>query len=145
MTFSSDNLTPGMIAAMRRPPASIIGPGKSKGFPAHTESNGGEPVDCEQDLHEQIRKECAGRGWLAFHGSMAHRTFRTQGEPDWVILAGQGRTILCECKASKGKLSTEQVGIALWASKLGHTVYVVRSIADFIAVVGDQSQAPRSD
>lgn len=93
------------------------------------------PVEREADLHEQIRLECAARGWLAFHGSMAHRTFRTEGEPDWVILAGEGRFFLVECKAGKGKLSTEQQGIALWASRLGHTIHVVRSFSEFLAIV----------
>jgi hypothetical protein len=137
MSLSPSSLPLGVLAAMHR--KSAANDARIHREPPPDDAQGvGEPVECEQDLHEQIRKECAGRGWLAFHGSMAHRTFRTEGEPDWVILAGQGRTILCECKTAKGKLSTEQVGIALWASKLGHTVHVVRSFEQFLEIVNQQ-------
>ena len=41
---------------------------------------------CESDLHDFILQDCAAQGWLALHGSMAHRTYRTPGEPDFIIL-----------------------------------------------------------
>ena len=47
----------------------------------------GDQVEREAELHEQIRADVARRGWIGFHGSMAHRTHRTVGEPDWVIIA----------------------------------------------------------
>lgn len=65
---------------------------------------------------------------------MAHSTFRTPGEPDFVILAEGGRALLIECKTRKGKLSPEQRAIVAWANKLGHTVHVVRSFGEFIAL-----------
>ena len=98
----------------------------------------------EADLHVLILNECKRRGWIAFHGSMAHSTFRTPGEPDFVILGtynyGQERTqgpavYLIEAKADKGKLSPSQLAIHAWAAKLGHTVHVVRSFNEFLEVV----------
>ena len=88
----------------------------------------------EKDLHAQILGECKRRGWLVFHGSMAHSTFRTPGEPDFVILA-QGRTFLIEAKTAKGKLSTAQLAVQAWAGGLGHKVHVVRSFAEFLEAV----------
>lgn len=89
----------------------------------------------EADLHEEIQLECNRRGWLALHGSMAHKAHRTVGEPDFVILADGGRVILVEAKADKGKLSKEQQALAAWAKKLGHTVHVVRNMAEFLKAV----------
>lgn len=88
----------------------------------------------EAKLHDQILAECARRGWIAFHGSMAHRTFRTPGEPDMVVVADNSRFFLVECKSTKGKLSPDQLAIAAWANKLGHTVHVVRSMEEFHAI-----------
>ena len=94
--------------------------------------NGG--CDDESELHEQIRQECLRRGWMAFHGSMAHRAYRTPGEPDYVILCDGGKLLMVECKTRVGKLSTEQLGVAAWASKLGHKVHTVRSYEEFLNV-----------
>lgn len=92
-----------------------------------------DACDCEADLHTRILYECIGRGWLAFHGSMAHRTFRTGGEPDFVILTDSG-VLLVECKSATGKLSPEQMQVAAWAKRLGHTVHVVRSFTQFLTL-----------
>lgn len=91
-------------------------------------------VDDESALHRAILDECGRRGWIVFHGSMAHRTYRTPGEPDFVILADGGATILVECKSKRGKLSVEQSAVIAWAKKLDHTIHVVRSFAEFNAL-----------
>lgn len=93
-------------------------------------SKGG--CDDEAFLHTQITEHCRAKGWLAFHGSMAHKTFRVPGEPDYVLLLPEGKTLLVECKTRTGKLSVDQLGIQAWAEKLGHKVYVVRSYDEFI-------------
>lgn len=87
------------------------------------------PPTSERDLHDEILAECRRRGLIAFHGSMAHRTFRTPGEPDFVILAHGGRCFLVECKTKQGKLSAEQLGL------LGHPIHVVRSLANFLNLI----------
>ena len=119
----------------------------------------------EADLHEEIFDECRRRGWIALHGSMAERTCRTLGEPDFVILAspkdwlcpscnrlthcrndypegccGEGyepvpRVIFVECKTKTGKLSPAQAALKFHAEKLGHTVHVVRSLEEFLKLL----------
>jgi len=97
----------------------------------------------EAELHEEIFAECRRRGWIALHGSMAERTCRTLGEPDFVILADGGRVLFVECKTRTGKLSPAQAALKFHAEKLGHTVHVVRSLEEFLAVVNrtDGTQA----
>ena len=86
----------------------------------------------EGDLHEAVFNECRRRGWIALHGSMAERTCRTLGEPDFVILADGGRVLFVECKSRTGKLSPAQAALQHHAAKLGHTVHVVRSLEEFL-------------
>ena len=96
-----------------------------------------EPTQTEQResiLHDAILADCRRRGWLAFHGSMAHRTHRTIGEPDFVILCDGGRLLLVEAKSGREKPSDEQLALHAWARKLGHDVHVVRSLAEFLEV-----------
>ena len=96
-----------------------------------------EAVAKEAKLHNQILDECKKRGWICFHGSMAHRTFRTEGEPDFVILADKGRTFFIEAKrATKAsKLSPAQRALAHWAKRLGHAIHVVRNVKEFLEIV----------
>lgn len=91
--------------------------------------------DHESDLHAEIVAEVKRRGWLAFHGAMAHRTYRTPGEPDFIVLGDSGRVWMIECKTAKGKLSPEQLWIGAHAESLGHRVHVVRSFAEFLEIV----------
>jgi hypothetical protein len=92
-------------------------------------------VPRESDLHEEIFDECRRRSWIALHGSMAERTCRTLGEPDFVILADGGRVLFVECKSRTGKLSPAQAALQHHAAKLGHTVHVVRSLEEFLKLV----------
>lgn len=89
----------------------------------------------EAALHEAILSECGRRLWLPFHGSMAHLTKRTPGEPDFIILADGGRLFLVEAKTKTGKLSIAQQGVIAWARKLGHIVHIVRSPEQFLDVI----------
>lgn len=89
----------------------------------------------EIPLHKEIMAECDRRNWLYFHGSTAHRTHRTIGEFDFIILADKGRTFFIECKTKTGKLTQEQAGIHYWANKLGHAPCVVRSLREFLEIV----------
>jgi hypothetical protein len=100
--------------------------------PART---GIQAVSNERELHSQIFDECRRRGWIAFHGSMAERTHRTEGEPDFIILANRGRTFFIECKTRLGKLSPAQTALGHQARHLGHAIAIVRSFADFLAIV----------
>lgn len=89
----------------------------------------------EDKLHNEIIEYCKDRRWIYFHGSMAHATKRTPGEPDFEILADRGRVFFVECKAKGGKLSTDQRGVIQWAATLGHTVHVVVNMDEFKRIV----------
>lgn len=99
------------------------------------------PTGQERTLQGQIRDECTRRGWIYFTGSMVKRTFRTLGEPDFTIIASEGRTYMIECKTKTGKLTLEQLALAKQASVLGHTIHVVRSFVEFIQLVDKISVA----
>jgi hypothetical protein len=94
-----------------------------------------DAVECEADLHNQIQEDCDRRGWAALHGSMVHRTFRTKGEWDFVILADRGRVFFIEAKDKDGKVSKDQMAMHAWARKLGHHTAVVRSLAEYTATI----------
>ena len=98
------------------------------------EGNASGPM-LEASLHEEIFAECRRRGWIALHGSMAERTCRTLGEPDFVILADGGRVLFVECKSRSGKLSPAQFALKHHAEKLGHAVHVVRSMEEFLKLL----------
>lgn len=89
----------------------------------------------ESELHNEIIEYCKDRRWLYFHGSMAHETKRTPGEPDFEILADRGRVFFVECKSKDGKLSTDQRAVIQWAAMLGHTVHVVVNMDEFRRIV----------
>lgn len=93
-----------------------------------------EPLKCEADLHDAIIDHCRSQGWIYLHGSMAERTGRTLGEPDFVILA-PGKVHFIECKSKTGKLSPAQLAMKFHAEKLGHTIHVVRSMGEFLEAV----------
>ena len=105
---------------------------------------GPEPLACDKEakLHAAILAYCQMRGMVALHGSMAHKTHRTPGEPDFIIFASRqtqyGQTPqvwLIECKSGKEKQSVEQLHLAGQLAKHGWTVYVVRSLREFVKVV----------
>lgn len=85
----------------------------------------------ERELHCQIIQELKLRGWLYFHGSTAHKTSRTIGEPDFQVYAPDGRQFCVECKSKDGKLSIAQQAVQRWLAKLGHETYVIRTIDEF--------------
>ena len=89
----------------------------------------------EADLHAQIFDECRRRGWIALHGSMAERTCRTLGEPDFVLICDNGRVLFVEAKTAKGKLSLAQQAMIAHAAKLGTTIHVVRSMEEFFKIL----------
>lgn len=105
----------------------------------------GEGVEMESELQSSIRQFCASNGWICLVGSMAHRTRRVRGEQDITLLADCGRVFFIECKSKTGKLRPEQLQMAAWANKLGHTIHVVRSMGDFFSVVGLKHDGPHHD
>lgn len=94
----------------------------------------GVPVECESLLHNQIICECKRRQWIYFHSRMDRPTGSTIGQPDFILLLPNGRTLLIECKSKTGKLSSEQLGMIIWAKKLGHTIHVICSMEEFYEI-----------
>lgn len=99
-----------------------------------------EGVSMESDLHDAIMQECKARGWLFFHSRMDKRATISVGCPDFVILCNDGKTLLVEAKAKKGKLSDAQLRVKAFAHILGHTIHTVRNIEQFRAIT-DGAQA----
>lgn len=97
----------------------------------------GDACEDEAKLHQDILDWCAkcSPRWIVFRGSMAHKTYRTPGEPDMIVAADGGRTFYIECKTRTGKLSPAQQAIRAWADLLGHKVHVIRSLKEFIEIV----------
>jgi len=92
------------------------------------------PVEKESTLHYEIMDFCRSVGWQFLHGSMAERTHRTEGEPDFIILASGGLVALVECKSRVGKLSAVQAAFRHQAERNGHQVHVVRCMKEFLAI-----------
>lgn len=89
----------------------------------------------ESKLHRQIWDYCASKGWLVFHGSMAHRAHRTLGEPDLIICQNDGKVLFVECKAKGGKLSLDQQSVIAWLEKLNQRWAVVYNFEQFLNLV----------
>ncbi len=88
----------------------------------------------EARLHMKILEECQHRSWIVIHSRMDRPTTLVCGAPDFIILSDQGRLLLVECKRAGAKLTVAQQGFAAWASRLGHTVFMVRSFKEFLQV-----------
>jgi hypothetical protein len=89
----------------------------------------------EKTLHQEILNECRRRGWIAIHARMNRPTTIACGVPDFLILADRGRLFLVEAKSKSGKLRSEQLAFIAWATKLSHTVHIVRSCPEFLALL----------
>jgi len=101
-----------------------------------------KPEACteEEDLHAQIMSHCRSHGWLYFHGSMAHKSKRTTGEPDFHIYAPGGKYYGIECKTRTGKLSPAQAAVHAMAARLGTKFYVIQSMEEFLEIVKQPEQ-----
>jgi hypothetical protein len=89
----------------------------------------------ESNLHKKIIDELNRRRWLFFHGSMAHKSKRTLGEPDFEIYGSRGRHWLVEAKTKEGKLSRDQLIVKMLAETNGHEIHTVRSFDEFLRII----------
>jgi len=100
----------------------------------------------------EVNEDAAGEGeeierlhkpavaWLRDNG-MAHvynrpdrKSTATPGAPDLVIVHPRG-ILLIEFKTKTGKLSEDQTTWHFLASRAGHKVHVIRSMAEFLTLV----------
>lgn len=101
-------------------------------------------VENESDLHNAIIDFCKERGWIALHGSTAHRTYRTLGESDFCCVLPFGLVLFVECKTKTGKLTQEQQVMAAWLKRLGNEMHVVRSLQEFQQLCDGKLQSVNS-
>ncbi len=88
-------------------------------------------VEREGGLHNDIISACRMNRWAFAHNRMDRKSTAGNGVADFIIFASRGRTLIIECKTKTGKLSPEQLGFKLQCELNGHTVHVVRSMAEF--------------
>lgn len=93
-------------------------------------------VERESDLHLEIISYCRNRGWIVFHGSMAHRAMRTLGEPDVIAATDDGRTIYAEIKRPGSKPTPQQQAMLHWLVRNKQIAGVVHSLAEFVELSG---------
>jgi len=101
----------------------------------HDPATDSDDVLTEAELHDAIIAYAKHKGWICNYSPMCYRTRRQIGEQDFTIRADGGRVFFIECKTAKGKLTSEQLGLAIWAERLGHKIHLVRSVAEFLEVV----------
>jgi len=103
----------------------------------HTLANQGDnPPDLfrESELHGKILEYCKSQGWLCFHGSTAHKTRRSVGEPDCICVA-PGRVHFIECKRPGQKPTPAQSATIAWLKKLGASAWIVHSFEEFLDAI----------
>jgi len=104
----------------------------------------GNPPDLfrESQLHQQIMEFCASKGWLFFRGSMAHRTRRQPGEPDFCVVMDGGRAVFIEAKRPGSKPTPAQAATIAWLKKLGASAAIVHSMEEFLDAIKQPETKP---
>ena len=93
----------------------------------------------ERILHACILAECWRRGWPVVHARMDRPATVAIGTPDFVIAMPTGRTLWIEAKASKTKVSQEQLAWIASLKRQGHFAYIVRSLFEFQSIIKKHS------
>jgi hypothetical protein len=94
--------------------------------------------DDESELHRQIKQFCSQHNWPFGNCRMDRATGMVEGWPDFVIIA-ECKVWFIECKTKTGKLSREQLGMAMLFENQGHKIHVVRSFQEFIELLNKQN------
>lgn len=97
----------------------------------------GKPRPLERKLHEEIIEFCNNQWprWKFIHSRMDQPTCNEKGVPDFVILLPKNRVALIEAKRIGEKVSPAQRDWHAEALRLGHTVFVVHTMEEFLQVV----------
>jgi len=94
----------------------------------------------EAGLHREILQWCASNHCPPIHSPMHRKSSQTPGSPDFTIVLKNGHVLFVECKTKVGKLSEEQIVWHHLAYRNGKTVYIVRSMAEFLGIVSDLTE-----
>ena len=94
----------------------------------------------EAGLHREILQWCASNHCPVIHSPMHRKSSQTPGSPDFTIVLKNGHVLFAECKTKAGKLSEEQIVWHHLAYRNGKTVYIVRSMAEFLGIVRDLTE-----
>ena len=141
----------------RTSPLATVGRAKAEAAPLAA-----PVVELESDVELPIVADCRERGWLVFWGDKSSKSHRTPGEPDLTILAGaivrkidhphtpesfqkwEPRVLFIECKHPKRKRSPVQLQVEAHARKLGHTIHLVKTWEQWLAIAdGKQLLEPK--
>ena len=108
---------------------------RSKGVTQAASSH--KPVEREVPLHDKIIKHCNSQWpvWKFRHARTDKRTTEEVGVEDFTIFLPDGKTLHVECKARDEKQTKEQLIWAKQLEMLGHQVFVIRSMEEFLDVV----------
>ena len=98
-----------------------------------------DAVEAEFDLHDEIIAACIQRGWPYVRSRTDRATGTTVGTPDFIIATHftdpKLKTLWIECKSKEGKQTTAQRGFQLLLEMNGHAYHLVRSFAQFVAII----------
>ena len=91
-------------------------------------------------LHQKITQHCDSQWprWKCIHCRTDKRSTVGVGVHDFTIYLPGGRLLNVECKTRTGKPTPEQLAWAKELEMLGHTVHVVRSMEEFLALTKSQ-------
>ena len=100
------------------------------------------PPPLEKELHRQIMDHCDKQWprWKYVHSRMDKPTGTGAGVSDFVIFLPCARILIVEVKRPGQKLSLAQHAWHAELAKLGHTVYVVHDLKEFLAAVTSPTQ-----
>lgn len=111
---------------------------------AHPGAPGTVPASppLEKELHREIMAYCDAQWprWKYIHSRMDRATSNQAGVPDFVIALPQNRKLYVEAKRPGEKLSLAQSAWHAEMARLGHTVYVVHDMKEFLSVLSDVGQ-----
>jgi RecB family endonuclease NucS len=109
-------------------------------YEAYIVAKGRHPEDVDKpDSGKESRLQSKCEKWLKQHGfPFVHdrsRKKNTRGIPDLICFLPEGRTVIIELKAERGKPTPEQTQMLRMLKYLKHEVYIIRAYKRFIEVM----------
>lgn len=87
-------------------------------------------------LHDQIMAWCDAQWprWRYIHSRTDKRSTVQVGSQDFTIFCPEARVLCVECKRPSGKRTPAQTAWAMEMARLGHAVYLVTTMQEFLAL-----------